>query len=268
MRLKEKICLVTGATGIAAATAQLAAQEGARVFIASLKPEDCQTLADQIRSAGGEAEYLAVDLVNPEAAAAAVERCVARFERVDALFNVAGISGRRFGDGPAHECTEAGWDATLDHNAKSTFLMCQAALSQMLKQPLAANGLRGAVLNTSSVLAFAPSPGHFATHAYAASKGAILSLTQSMAAFYAPSKIRVNALAPGMVRTPMSARAQQDPVIQEFAKAKQPLTDGMLSPEAVARAAIFLLSDESLAITGNVLTVDGGWCVTDGAGAA
>ena len=132
----------------------------------------------------------------------------------------------------------------------------------MLTQAPAANGLRGVVLNMASVLALAPSAQHFATHAYAASKGAILGLSKAMAAYYAPHKIRVNVIAPSLVRTPMSARAQQDPQILELMRRKQPLVEDLLPAEDVARAALFLLSDEARVITGDVLQVDGGWGVS------
>jgi NAD(P)-dependent dehydrogenase (short-subunit alcohol dehydrogenase family) len=175
---------------------------------------------------------------------------------VDAVFNVAGISGRRFGDGPLHECSAEGWDVTLDTNVRSMFLVCRSVLRYWL-----AAGRPGAILNMASVSAYSPEPVHFATHAYAASKGAILAMSRAMAAYYAPHKIRVNAIAPGLVRTPMSARAQSDSEILEFIKRKQPLSGGMLDAEDVAAAALFLLGDESRHITGQVVGVDGGWSV-------
>jgi NAD(P)-dependent dehydrogenase (short-subunit alcohol dehydrogenase family) len=255
--LLDKVLLITGSTGIAEATATLAAEAGARLFITSRTPENAEALA---KKTGG--AFLAGDLVDPATAAKAVDTCVAKFGRLDAVFNVAGISGRKFGDGPLHECSEAGWDATLDANVKSMFFMCKAALARMLAQPLAANGLRGTILNMASVLGFAPQAGHFATHAYAASKGAILAMSKSMAAYYAPQKIRVNVIAPALIRTPMSARAQNDPAILALMKTKQPLAEDLIEADDVARAAIFLLGDDSRMITADTLTVDAGWCVS------
>jgi len=249
----DKVLLITGSTGIAEATAIRAAAAGARVFIVSRTPENAEALA---KKTGG--RFLAADLLVPGAA----ERAVAACGPLDALFNVAGISGRKFGDGPLHECTEEGWDTTLDANAKSMFLMCRAALRQMLKQPVAANGLRGTLLNMASVLGFAPQAGHFATHAYAASKGAILGMSKSMAAYYAPMKIRVNVIAPALIRTPMSARAQNDPAILALLKTKQPLAEDLIDADDVARAALFLLGDDSRMVTADTLTVDAGWCVS------
>lgn len=255
--LSGRVLLITGSTGIAAATAELAAHAGARLFIASRTADHAEELAK--RTGGG---FLAADLVRSDAAPRAVEACVARFGRLDALFNVAGISGRKFGDGPLHECTEEGWDTTLDANVKSMFFMCKAALSQMIGQPPGASGLRGTILNMASVLGFAPQARHFATHAYAASKGAILAMSKSMAAYYASQKIRVNVIAPALVRTPMSARAQNDPAILELMKTKQPLAEDLIDARDVARAALFLLGDDSRMITADMLTVDAGWSVS------
>ena len=181
--------------------------------------------------------------------------------RIDGLFNVAGISGRRFGDGPLHECTEEGWDTTLDANAKSMFLMCRAVLQQMLTQEPREDGVRGAILNMASVLAFAPERKFFASHAYAASKGAIVSLSKAMASYYAPHGIRVNAIAPALVETPMSKRAGENAEIMAFMRDKQPL-GAMMSAADVAGMAVFLLGDRARAITGTVVTVDAGWCVS------
>jgi NAD(P)-dependent dehydrogenase (short-subunit alcohol dehydrogenase family) len=251
--LAGRVVLITGSTGIAAATAALAATAGARVFVTSRTPEHGEELARRIGCS-----FIPADLTQGDAA----ERILRQVGHVDALFNVAGISGRKFGDGPLHECTDDGWEVTLDTNAKSMFRMCRAALLRMMEQPVAANGLRGTILNMASVLGFAPQSQHFATHAYAASKGAILGMSKSMAAYYAPHKIRVNVIAPALVRTPMSQRAQSDPEILELMKTKQPLAEDLIDAEDVARAAIFLLSDDSRRITGDTLTVDAGWCVS------
>lgn len=248
-----RVVLITGSTGIAAATAELAAARGDRVFVTSRTPEHGQELAKRTGCT-----FIAADLTKGDAAAGVI----GRIGPIDALFNVAGISGRRSGDGPLHECTEEGWDVTLDTNVKSMFLMCKAALRRMLAQPLAPNGLRGTILNMASVLGFAPQSQHFATHAYAASKGAILGMSKSLAAYYAPQKIRVNVIAPSLVRTPMSRRAQSDPKILELMKTKQPLAEDLIDAADVAKAALFLLSDDSRMITGDTLTVDAGWCVS------
>jgi NAD(P)-dependent dehydrogenase (short-subunit alcohol dehydrogenase family) len=254
-RLENQVVMISGASGIAAATARLAAGEGARLFVVSLEAAECEALAETLPGL----RYAAADLTDAEAADHAVRCCLEAFGRIDALFNVAGASGRRWGDGPVHACTDEGWDRTLAVNLRTMFLLSRRVIGQMLGQPVRAAGLRGAVLNMGSVSAFSPEPEHFAAHAYQAAKGAVVSLSLAMAAYYAPHKIRVNVVAPGLVRTPMSRRAQSDAEIMEFIRNKQRLAGGILEPEDVARAAVFLLSDEARHITGEVLTVDGGW---------
>ncbi|HYG77939.1 MAG TPA: SDR family oxidoreductase, partial [Planctomycetota bacterium] len=112
---------------------------------------------------------------------------------------------------------------------------------------------------------YSPSPLHFATHAYAAAKAAIIGFTKSCAAYYAPKNIRFNVLAPGLVETPMSQRAAGDATIQKFIATKQPLDGGRIGkPDDLDAAAVYFLSDQSRFVTGQVLAVDGGWSVTEG----
>ena len=258
-RFSGKTLVISGATGIAAAAARQAGAEGARLFLVALGEDECAAIRDELAAAGVAVRTLAGDLTRPETAGRAVEECVAAFGRIDGLFNVAGGSGRWYGDGPWHECTEDGWHATLAMNLTTTFLLTREVLKQMLRQEPDAEGRRGAIVNTGSVTAFHPEPERFATHAYAAAKGAIEALTAAAASYYARWKIRVNAVVPALVRTPMSRRAQADAGIMEFIARKQALAGGILEPEDVARAALFLLSGEARNITGEVLTVDGGW---------
>jgi NAD(P)-dependent dehydrogenase (short-subunit alcohol dehydrogenase family) len=260
--LENKVCLITGASGIAAATARMAVQSGAQVFFVSDIEEQCRALAESLSALNSSCGYHVADLTVADEARETVARCVEQFGRIDALFNVVGISGRKFGDGPVHECSDEGWTRTMQTNVNTAFLMSREVIRVMLHQQPDDNGLRGAILNMSSVLAFAPASDHFATHAYAASKGAIISLTKAMASYYAPHKIRVNALAPGLTRTPMSARAQSDRASLDFIKTRQPLSEDLIEAEDVARAALFLLSDEARYITGEVITVDAGWSVS------
>lgn len=247
------VLLITGSTGIAEATALKAAQQGDSIFVISRDESHCLDLCARLPESG----YYACDLREESAVAEALTACLNRFGGVDALFNVAGISGRKHGDGPLHECTAEGWDVTLDSNARSMFLVCRGVLRRWLdtRRP-------GTILNMSSVLAFSPEPQHFAAHAYAASKGAIISMSLAMAAYYAPRKIRVNVIAPGLVRTPMSARAQSDEDVLEFIAHKQPLSGGMLDAGDVAETALFLLGEQARNITGQVVSVDGGWTVS------
>ncbi len=244
--------LITGATGIAEATALNAGAQGDSVFVVSRDEEECRSLCERLPDAA----WFACDLRDEESVQAAVCACIRRFRTVHAVFNVAGISGRSFGDGPVHECSTKAWEITLDNNLFSTFLMCRSILRHWIE-----NNAPGVILNMSSVLAFSPQSQHFATHAYAASKGAIISLSRAMAAYYAPRGIRVNVIAPGLVRTRMSLRAQTDPSISEYIATKQPLS-GMLEPDDIAKTALFLLNEASAHITGQVVSVDGGWSVS------
>lgn len=250
-RLAGRRVLVTGASGIGAATVRRCVAEGARVFVADRDDERVAALREELPGVFGEA----VDLAGEVGAEAAVTAAIDVLGGLDVLVNVAGLSGRRYGDGPVHEATAAGWDAVMDNNARSTFLMCHFALGPMLRQG------RGAIVNTGSVLAYAPAATHFATHAYAASKGAIHALTKSMAAAYARDGVRVNAVAPGLIATPMSERAQGDATILGYLRERQPLTGAPGAPEDVADAIVYLASDEARFVTGAVLEVAGGWSV-------
>ena len=244
---------ITGSSGIAETTALLAASEGWRVFVAGKEPAECKSLASKLPGSG----FYVGDLADEAVAERALAACVEQFGDLDAVFAVAGMSGRRFGDGPVDECSLEGWEATFAANARPAFLTSRCAVRYWLKEKRP-----GALLNIASVLAFSPQATHFATHAYAASKGAVIAMSRAMAAHYAAKGIRVNVLAPGLVRTPMSVRAQADAAISTFIETKQPLSHGFLTVEDIAKAALFLLSDQSRHITGQVMTVDGGWTVT------
>jgi NAD(P)-dependent dehydrogenase (short-subunit alcohol dehydrogenase family) len=183
--------------------------------------------------------------------AAAVERAFAGLERLDVLVAAHGISGRRLGDGPVDACTEEGWDAVLDANLRSVFLCCRAAIPRLR----AAGG--GAVVTVASALGLVGGDRDFATHAYAASKGGLIALTRAMAVTYAPEGIRCNVVCPGLIATPMSRRAQEDPAVRARLPELQPLTGDFGRPEDVAEAALYLATAPF--VTGAVLTVDGGW---------
>ena len=299
MRLSQKsIVIIGGSGGLGFSAAQACVREGARVVIVGRTSSRCQLAVEQLRQLGqvcsasqggfsaraigpsaappvatavaadgvasstpGEsAEYIVGDAVDAGTSERAVARAVDRFGRLDALYHVAGGSGRQQGDGPLHEVSDEGWRYTWELNASSLFLANRAAVRQFLAQ-----GSGGSVLNMSSVLAGSPAPRFFATHAYAAAKAAAVGLTRAAAAYYAPHNIRFNVIAPALVETPLAARACADPDIMRYIRSKQPLDGGRVGqPADLDAAVVFLLSDESRYVTGQVLQVDGGWSVTEG----
>ena len=263
-RFADRNVLVTGATGLAASAAQAIAAEGGAVFVVSRTAEHAEGLSSQIRAAGGRSESAVADLRLEADVEAAFARFDAAFGRLDAVYGVAGISARRFGDGPIHEATLEGWEAVVAANATSQFLVARASVRRMIAQAPDAAGQRGSVLLMSSMLGTRPVPEHFATHGYAATKGAIEALVRAMAATYARDGIRVNAIAPSVVATPMSRRAQDDPAILAYLGAKQPLAGGPLEAGAVTAMALALLGDDGRMVTGQVIAVDGGWSVAEG----
>lgn len=255
--LHGKALIITGSTGIAASAARVAGAAGAHVLIASSDASSGWELAAETG-----AEYWQGDLTLSGSAESVLSQCLSKWGRVDGLLQAAGLSGRRFGDGPVHECTDEGWETTLAHNLKAVFQMCRAVAGRMLQQSPDGNGARGAIVSIGSVLAESPEPRHFATHAYAAAKGAVAALSRAMASYYAPHGIRVNVVAPGLARTPASEPAGGDVELAAFLVKKQALTGGMIDAAEVARAALFLLSGQASSITGQVIAVDAGWSVT------
>ncbi len=257
-KLANKVLVVIGGTtGIGYSAAKAFLAEGAKVVVAGRNPDNVKAAQTSL---GKSAVALTGDAAEPETAAQAIETALTTFGDVHGLYHVAGGSGRGQGDGPLDEISDPGWQYTLNLNLTSLFYSNRAAARQFLKQKTG-----GSILNMSSVLGFSPSPRHFATHAYAATKAAVIGLTKSAAAHYANQNIRFNVLAPALVATPMSKRAQRDEAILNFIKTKQPLDGGRIGrPEDLDAAAVYFMSDESKFVTGQVLAVDGGWCVSEG----
>jgi NAD(P)-dependent dehydrogenase (short-subunit alcohol dehydrogenase family) len=258
MRLRNKVIVIIGGTsGLGLSAAQAAVAEGARLVLVGRDPEKVRTVQHEF---GAQAIVLARDACHPATAPDAIRTALEHFHQFDGLYHVAGGSGRRHGDGPLHEITDEGWSFTLNENLTSLFCSNRAAAQALLER---SSG--GSILNMSSVLGFSPSPHFFSTHAYAAAKAAIIGLTQSAAAYYAVRNIRFNVLAPALVATPMSRRAQGDENILKFISTKQPLDGGRIGLASDLDAAVvYFMSDESRYVTGQVLAVDGGWSVSEG----
>jgi NAD(P)-dependent dehydrogenase (short-subunit alcohol dehydrogenase family) len=245
----------TGGIGLSAVKAFITA--GAYVVAVGLERDELTIVA---RDLGKAVRFRHADATQPDVAPKAIEECLTTYAGFDGLYHVAGGSGRRWGDGPLHEITNEGWRMTLELNLTSVFFSNRAAVRQLLSQ-----NKPGTILNLTSVLAFSPSGSHFSTHSYAAAKSGIIGLTKSCASRYADKGIRFNALAPGLVETPMAGRAVNDPAIMAFVKTKQPLDGGRIGqPSDLDAAAVFFMSDASRFTTGQVLAIDGGWSVTEG----
>lgn len=256
--LAEKVVLVVGGTaGIGASAANALAAAGACVVATSHDPRSIATASERL-APGVTVEH--VDARDAAATDRLVAAVAARHGRLDGLCHIAGGSGRRYGDGPLHELTDTGWQETFRLNAEPVFISNRAAVRQFLRQ-----GGGGAIVNLGSVLASAPAPAFFATHAYAAAKAAVEGFTRSVAAYYAPHDIRANMLICGLVDTPMAARALADAAIMDFVRSKQPLASGRAGvPADFDAAVVFLLSAGARFMTGQAIVIDGGWSCTDG----
>jgi NAD(P)-dependent dehydrogenase (short-subunit alcohol dehydrogenase family) len=260
-QLANKRCLIVGGTsGIGWAAARRFLEEGAQVAVNGLdEPHIERSIIALFEATGRTPLSAGCDVRDAKQVNKLFEFVLAVFGGLDVLYHVAGGSGRGHGDGPLHECTDDGWQATLDLNLTSTFLTNRAAVRHFLahKQP-------GVILNMASVLALSPSPQYFDTCAYAAAKAGIIGMSRLAAARYAPDGIRVNVIAPGLIDTPMARRAVQDNAVRAFLRTKQPLAGGPGLADDCAGAAVYLCSDAARLVTGVVLPVDGGWSVSEG----
>ncbi len=253
----KSIVVIGGTTGLGLSAARAFVDRGARVVVVGRK-------ADSVRAAqrelGDSGRAIRGDAIDPETAVKAIALATREFGGFHGLYHVAGGSGRKLGDGPLHELTDEGWQSTIDLNLSSLIFSNRAATRQFLDQKTG-----GTILNMSSVLGWSPSPRHFATHAYAAAKSAVIGFSKAVAAYYAAHNIRCNVLAPALVETPMARRAANDDRILRFIKTKQPLDGGRIGqPSDLDAAAVYFMSDDSKFTTGQVLAVDGGWCVSEG----
>lgn len=254
-RLAAKNILVTGAAGgIGRASAVRLAAEGAQVALLDRNADGLRETAGLIQADGGICAEYTLDLTDENSVRAAAAAAADLWGRLHGLFNVAGGSGRRFGDGPVDSATLEGWHSTMNLNLTSMFLVCKYATPYLLEA-------RGSIVNLGSVLGLVGGDEDFATHAYAASKAGVIGLSRAMASYYAPRGLRVNVIAAGLIATPMSQRAQTDEHILSRLPQLQPLTGAMGTPDDIAATAAFLLSDDARFITGAVLAVDGGWTV-------
>jgi NAD(P)-dependent dehydrogenase (short-subunit alcohol dehydrogenase family) len=249
MRLADRVALITGGTsGIGRATAVLFAQEGARVGLTGRNEARGREVVDQIETAGGKALFMRSDVRLAADCRRAVEETIRTFGRLDILFNNAGV----FVPHTVPDCTEEEWDETIDISLKGTFLMSKFALPAMI-----ARG-RGVIINNSSGWGLV---GGDAAAAYCAAKGGVVLLTKAMAIDHGRQGIRVNCICPGDVETPMlpeDARRRGMTWEAYLAGAANRPLGRIGQPEEIARAALFLASDDASFMTGAALAVDGG----------
>ncbi len=250
MRLAKKVAIITGAaTGIGRAAALLFAREGARVVVADVDDEGGRETVALIEEAGGEALYVRVDVTRPADVERMVRTAVETYGRLDVLFNNAAVNLAA----TVTETSEEAWDRIMAVNVKGVFLGCKYAI------PAMAAGGGGVIVNTASAAAIVGLKG---LAAYTASKGAVLQLTRNVALDYADQKIRANALCPGVTATAMTLsvieKSPNPEAMRQRMDAGRPL-GRMADPEEIARAALFLASEESSFMTGVPLIVDGGF---------
>ena len=248
--LDGKAAIITGAaTGIGRATAMLFARAGARITLADLRKDELEKTVAAVRAAGGDANAVVADLARPDDCEKAVAAALAAAGRLDVVFNNAGVGTMVVG-GTVETIDLDKWDLALDVNVRAMYLVSRAALPALRR----AGG--GSIINTSSVSAFRGSAGR-PSHAYAASKGAVLALTRAMAASYGRDHVRVNAICPGTIRTRLTADIIER-VEREAAEGRQIPLGRVGEPEDIARCALFLASDDSAWISGTEIVVDGG----------
>ena len=248
--LDGKVAIITGAaTGIGRASAVLFAQAGAQLVVTDVREAELARTVEIVRGVGGEIESVTADLAQPDVAARVVDTALATFRGLHVLFNNAGVGTMVVG-GTIETIDLERWDLAQDVNVRAMYLVSRAAVPAMR----GAGG--GSIVNTSSVSAFRGSVER-PSHAYAASKGAVIALTRAMAASYGRDRIRVNAICPGTIRTRLTAdfiaRADRD-----AAEGRGIPLGRVGEPEDVARCAVFLASDDASWISGAAIVVDGG----------
>ncbi|MFA5876706.1 MAG: SDR family oxidoreductase [Candidatus Margulisiibacteriota bacterium] len=246
MRLQNKIAIITGAgSGIGQGVALAFIEEGAKVIVADWSEEGGIETMEQIKKAGGEAIFVKTDVSKKADIEQMVKICLDNFGRVDILVNNAGV----YKSGNFHEISEEDWDTVLDINLKSVFLGSKRVIPEMLKQG------KGKIISVTSIAGLV---GFDKSGPYCASKGGMIALTREMALEYAPKKINVNCIAPGVIKTAMTKDMLADPTTKQFLKSSAPYPR-FGEPKDIAMAAVYLASDESDFVNGEVLVVDGGW---------
>jgi NAD(P)-dependent dehydrogenase (short-subunit alcohol dehydrogenase family) len=248
MRLEGKVALITGgASGMGKVASSLFAAEGAKVVLTDVSDDAGEAVAAEIQKAGGQAAFVHADISKEDDAKSMVEAAVSRFGRLDVLYNNAGIMMGT--DGSVDTTDESVWDKTLAINVKGVAFGCKYGVPAMIA------GGGGSIINVASFVAWMGAA--TSQTAYTASKGAVLAMTREIAVEYARKGVRCNALCPGPIDTPLLAELLSDPARRQRRFVHIPM--GRLGQaEELAKAALFLASDDSSYMTGASLIVDGG----------
>ena len=247
--LKGKVAIITGARrGMGKAHALAFARAGTKVVVSDISLEDCQKVVEEIEREGGEAMAVKCDVSKKEEAEEMVKKTIEKFGKIDILVNNAGICQFK----PFLELTEEDWNRTLDINLKGYFLCAQAVAKEMVKQK------SGVIINIASVAMGQVGVGFPALVHYCASKGGVVAMTEALALELAPYNIRVNAISPGAIETPMIDPLKADPKLIERVLARIPM-HRVGKPEEVSNLVLFLASDVSSYMTGSNVIIDGGW---------
>jgi NAD(P)-dependent dehydrogenase (short-subunit alcohol dehydrogenase family) len=250
-RLDGKTALVTGAgSGIGKAISLTFAREGAKVMASDLNEDAAKAVAAQIEDSGGEAQSLRTDTTKEEEVKSAIQTVVDAWGRIDITVNNAGIGGQQYT-----------WQQIIDVNQNGVYYGCLHSFAQMVKQ-----GSGGAIVNLASMMGIVGSrlPGDFpggVGHAYHASKHAVVGLTRQFGIDGGKHNIRVNALCPGWIDTPLLGPLKSVDMLRDWAVNGTPM--GRLGhPEEIGKAALFLASDDASFVTGHALVIDGGWTLS------
>ena len=246
-KFENKVAIVTGASsGIGKATAIAFAKESANVVVADIDTESGESTVRIIEESGGKAIFVEVDVSKAGEVKALIDKVVNSCGRLDVAFNNAGLIGDI---GLTNECTEENWDRVIGINLKGVWLCMKYEIPQMIKQG------KGTIVNASSVMGLVGSPNGIS--AYIASKHGVLGLTKAAALEYAQKDIRVNAVCPGFIRTPMIDRLTEGSAEAEAGMIARLPVGRLGAPEEIAEVVLWLCSNAASFVTGHAMTVDG-----------
>ena len=252
MDLKGKIAIITGARrGMGKSHALTLAKAGAKVVVADISQEDCEKVVEEIKENNGEALAVKCDVTKKEEVERMVQTALDKWGRLDILVNNAGICQFK----SFLEMEEEEWDRTININLKGYFLCAQACAKEMVKQK------SGVIINVASIAMGQAGVGFPSLAHYSASKGGIVAMTETLALELAPYNIRVNAISPGAIDTPMLDPLRADAKTMEATLSRVPL-HRLGKAEEVSNLVLFLASDSSSYMTGSTVVIDGGWLAT------